>query len=1028
MTVIGRDDPMPRFLSGRAALVAVLPAIVLPMFAEEKPAAAGSSPTGGARPVGARVPWTTSRVVGSPDPPLPFRAERIWPTLAFKQPLFITAMPGAGRMVVGEQSGKLFSVPVDTTSSKADLLIDLNCGLESVKNHPKAKDVEWFYGLAFHRRFRENRLCYVCYVLRSKSGEMLPDGSRISEFKVRDTVPPTIDPDSERVLLTFLAGGHNGGCLKFDRAGKLLISTGDATGPNPPDSLGTGQDCSDLLSSILRIDVDRKDPGLHYAIPADNPFVNRAGVRPEIWAFGFRNPWRMSVDRANGDLWVGDVGWELWELIHRVERGGNYGWSAFEGRQSVKPEDRRGPTPIIEPLIELPHTIAASITGGYVYRGRKFPELTGKYIFGDWETRRIWAADCRDGKVSGYRDIAEPTVRIVAFGEDDAGEHYLVDYDVGTIHTLARQSASGSATKAFPRRLSETGLFASVKDHQPAAGVRPFRIVAEQWADGALSERWLALPNGSKVRAHPSDAGIPGSMFSRRLEFPSDAVLVRTLSLELEVGKPASRRRVETQLLHFDGKQWRPYTYTWNAEGSDGDLVPADGTETSYLVKDPRVVGGTRRLHWTFASRTQCMVCHNPWAQTTLAFNLMQLKHASPEPPGSAPKARVSELGALFAEGYLERIHEPGKTAPPMDTAFLDSIPALVTPAGSAGDIATRSRSYLHANCGHCHRMGGGGSVDLELHFTADLAKSKVLGVTPVRGTFDLPDAKILAAGDPHRSVLYYRVSKGGRGRMPHIMSEVPDEAGLALLERWILDLPASAPPSGSPPLPSTAPALSSNSPAPPAQARMHTVAAAMKLARRIGRGELTGPERDAAVLRGSEDPSPVIRDLFEPFLPPDKVQVRLGQKVDSEAILKLTGNAARGKAVWNSPTLQCRNCHRIGSDGHAIGPDLNVIGSRRTKAELLESIIEPSKKIEPEFQPAMLSLHDGRTLTGLIVRRNAKSLVLRDTRGIDTEVPLSEIDTNRPQAKSIMPEGQYREMTAQELADLLAYLGSLRP
>jgi len=138
-----------------------------------------------------------------------------------------------------------------------------------------------------------------------------------------------------------------------------------------------GQDISDLLSSILRINVDRPEPGKHYSIPPDNPFVKTPGARPEIWAYGFRNPWKMSFDPKSGDLWVGDVGWEMWEYIFRVERGGNYGWSLFEGRQPVRPNDKRGPTPVLPPTVDHDHTEARFITGGRFYYGDRLKDLHG---------------------------------------------------------------------------------------------------------------------------------------------------------------------------------------------------------------------------------------------------------------------------------------------------------------------------------------------------------------------------------------------------------------------------------------------------------------------------------------------------------------------------------------------------------------------------------------------------------------------------------------------------------------------------
>ena len=332
--------------------------------------------------------------------------------------MLLANCPGSDRLFVGEQAGVLYSF-ANRPDATADLFCDLRKEIKSIHLLPQAKEIEAVYGLAFHPKFETNRQCFVCYTLRGKNrGQRnLTDGTRVSRFTVTRTNPPRIDASSEEIVLSFLQGGHNGGDLHFGPDGMLYISTGDAGDPNPPDPFNTGQDISDLLSSVLRIDVDRKDETQNYAIPGDNPFIGVKNARPEVWAYGFRNPWRMSFDRQTGALFVGDVGWELWEMIHRVEKGGNYGWSAMEGPQPIKPE-RVGPTPIQPPLIELPHTLACSITGGLVYRGEKFPELQGAYIFGDWETRRLWAARFEGDRTREMTEIARPSVRIVAFGAD----------------------------------------------------------------------------------------------------------------------------------------------------------------------------------------------------------------------------------------------------------------------------------------------------------------------------------------------------------------------------------------------------------------------------------------------------------------------------------------------------------------------------------------------------------------------------------------------------------------------------------
>jgi hypothetical protein len=205
---------------------------------------------------------------------------------------------------------------------------------------------------------------------------------------------------------------------------------------------------------------------------------------------------------------VGDVGWELWELVHKVHKADNFGWSLFEGRQPVHAERTRGPSPVVPPTVEIPHTEGASVTGGFVYRGERFPELRGLYLFGDWETRRIWGVDARDPQSTPRREIVEPSVRIVDFAEDHAGELYLLDYDAGTIHELEPTNAPATDA-AFPRQLSRSGIYADVARQTPAAGVLPFEINAELWADGATAERFLGLPGNGVVQRFPSPQAIP---------------------------------------------------------------------------------------------------------------------------------------------------------------------------------------------------------------------------------------------------------------------------------------------------------------------------------------------------------------------------------------------------------------------------------------------------------------------------------------------------------------------------------------
>jgi putative heme-binding domain-containing protein len=694
----------------------------------------------------------------------------------------------------------------------------------------------------------------------------------------------------------------------------------------------------------------------------------------------------MSFDRQTGALFVGDVGWELWEMVHRVEKGGNYGWSAMEGPQPIKP-DKAGPTPILAPLIELPHTIACSVTGGFVYRGKKFPELRGAYIFGDWETRRLWAARFEDGRTKEMPEIARPSVRIVAFGEDREGELYFLDYDGGTLHTIERNDKVGRNAD-FPVKLSQTGLFASVKDHKPAAGVVPFTVNSRQWQDGATAEYWAAFPGDSSAAFHAAARPIPGLVYwhSFHMHFPKDAVLVRTLSL--------GGRRVETQLLHYEGVDWRPYTFAWRDDQSDADLVPADGAEKE-------VSDGKQKRVWQFHSRSQCMSCHNNQSEYALAFQPEQLNR---------PKADGrNQLAALTEMGLIHRAGNDGKMLPPFDADSAARERKLADPADASQPLEARARSLLHANCGHCHFEHGGGSVPLRLKFPVSAAEMKAVGVRPTRGDFALPEACIIKPGDPYASTLYFRMAKFGRDRMPHIGSERPDEVGLKLIEQWIAGM-------GKP-----EPVLDSG----PLDKLLASPRSALVAARKLGLDKLKPAERDELLGAAAKLPPGPVRDLFEGYLPVEKGTRKLGSNPRPRSILALKGDTGRGEKLFWSQALNCGSCHKIGDRGTPAGPDLSAIGKQRRREDLLESILEPSRRIEPKYAAYFAQMTDGRAITGLLVKRDEREVVLRDGQNKEIILAAKAVEALRPSLTSLMPDGQLAGLTAQDAADLLEYVAT---
>jgi glucose/arabinose dehydrogenase len=271
-----------------------------------------------------RVPWTNSRVKGSPDPPAPYRTEEAFPNLKFDEPLAMGAVPGTNRFGIAERHGKIYTFENEPRVSEKRLLVDVG---------------RTVYGLAFHPRYLENGWVFVTSVLDAKIS--LPKGSRISRFTVTDPKSFKADAGSERVILEWPCGGHNGGCIRFGPEGNLYLATGDGSGI--ADEFQTGQNFGDLLGSILRINVDTETSGTPYRIPADNPFVNVPTARPEVYSFGHRQVWKFSFDRKTGTMWGGEVGQDLWEMVYIIRKGGNYGWSVNEGSHPFRPERPRGP-------------------------------------------------------------------------------------------------------------------------------------------------------------------------------------------------------------------------------------------------------------------------------------------------------------------------------------------------------------------------------------------------------------------------------------------------------------------------------------------------------------------------------------------------------------------------------------------------------------------------------------------------------------------------------------------------------------
>jgi uncharacterized repeat protein (TIGR03806 family) len=613
-------------------------------------------------------------------------------------------------------------------------------------------------GMAFHPDFASNRRVFLNYTASN------PLRSRVVELRMGSD--GRLDPASARMLLEQRQPyeNHNGGNLAFGPDGYLYIGFGDGGSANDPQR--NGQNLGVWLGKMLRIDVDAQTTTTPYGIPTDNPFVGRAGAKPEIYAYGLRNPWRYSFDSVTGELWVGDVGQDAIEEIDVVQKGENYGWSEMEGDSCFRQRDCNRSL-YAGPVHTYPHSDGVSITGGIVYRGQANPALIGTYLYTDYASGKIWGLRRQDDGTYANTLLLDSGRNIVTFAQDADGEVYVSDHSGGVIYKVVPPASAPVGN--FPRTVSATGCFNSTSPLVPADGVTPYDVKSQLWSDGLLKDRYIFVPGGRKI----------GFSASAPWSFPEGTVLVKNFFLPRRGADGRDARQIiETRFLVKRDGLFKGYSYKWDDQQRDGVLLGG----ATYRDVQIRTATGEEAFSYYYPSSSDCQRCHVTAGGGALGVDTGHMNYDVRTPAGTT----VNQIDRLASLGVIDAATVPDDVG---------AIGSLVDPADTTASLNDRARSYLHTQCSHCHnRDFGTGQGDFDLRVNVPLAQTRLCDVAPTQGDLGVPGVKLLKPGRPDLSLVYLRSHTLDRSkRMPPIATSRLDTVGTDVLQRWIASLASCA-------------------------------------------------------------------------------------------------------------------------------------------------------------------------------------------------------------------------------------------
>ena len=757
-------------------------------------------------PPGAVGPYLNG-VFPTQAPGSAWELEEVLPGMVFFDPTRILEVPESDDLLVLCKPGELWQVSLTDQSRR--LVLD-------IKDITYAKGEPGLVGMALHPDFGnpaapEQQKIYLFY--RTKPNPTVSNQmgyNRLSVFSW-DEATATFDRDSEEILIQQFdrQSWHNGGGLFFGKDGMLYLSLGDEGGglyeEESTQSISRG-----LFSGILRIDVDNAPSRSHpirrqpqpnatppagwpatfsqgYSIPNDNPWLDADGaVLEEFYAIGIRSPYGMLFDEENEQIWLVDVGSDKREEINLVNRGENLQWPYREGTRAsdthAKPADLIGQER--GPFFEYDRSVGFCMIGGGIYRGTRYPELSGKFLFADWTTDKLMAltntnpnesttmeillgslsgqpvSELENASITGIHELSDGHVLLTIMGGDGHG------LDPGKILRLKRRVDVPEP----PGRLSALGAFTDLASLQAAPGLIPYQVNAPLWSDRAEKKRWMAIPNDGRYddETEQIDFKPTGSW-----NFPEGTVFVKHFELPTTEGGPLVRLETRFFIIGAEGQAYG-LTYKWNEEGTDAFLLGGGTSRTVTHFEDSTLVFAQE---WSFPSREQCLSCHNAQAGSVLGVKTHQLNGEMTYPAAGTQNqlAYLNRLGVFRSGiGPAQQYHR--------SYALADESVAL----------ETRIRSYWDSNCAACHRPGGINGLELDLRFETPV-KLKHIIQAPTLSMNSTPENNIVRPGDVEGSELWVRDASTGSNQMPPLARSIVDEAYVDALAEWIGQLSEDA-------------------------------------------------------------------------------------------------------------------------------------------------------------------------------------------------------------------------------------------